>query len=575
MYLINKLSASFHKNLLERQRQLLSFHRRYERFTLRRSSTTSPQSGSEVQNKENHEGVNHAVAEEVGGMSRRLAQMTDGILDHGGRSAEKAIEEAGFSEELKRQLEERIKDGKFKSDHSAAIVQLNTPVSIALYSKSTALTAAQPSAGQGTRDIATAQPWTGVETVEDSVLRMLTDAKKPLRITTASKTPIPRGSALSVDMRMKKAVQKSRGQRLANARDRTSVYALTQDPNLSEHEKEQMRKQLKERFTPSARSMPGTVQGLAALANERIEDAISRGQFKNIPRGKGKNIERDYTASSPFLDTTEYFMNKIIQKQEIVPPWIEKQQELVRAAAVFRSRLRADWKRHAARTIASKGGLLETQIARAEANAAAEAAINPRTRKIEKITKISKDGRVSQIAIDATPAPSPKPEVTNTITKPPDSNPDTDIQSATTNPQPATNTKEEPTPNTAPPPPLPNPFRDPKWEALERGYHALAITSLNNLTRSYNLQAPQLAEKPYFSLARELAACYADIAPLLPAEIRARATTPTAHPEAAHLWAQRSGGWRGLSGAGGVRVVDSTKPHYGFRQFWRDFWGRG
>lgn len=76
-------------------------------------------------------------------------------------------------------------------------------------------------------------------------------------------------------------------------------------------------------------------------------------------------MERDYNANSPFLDTTEYFMNKIIQKQEIVPPWIEKQQELVKSATVFRSRIRKDWKRHAARVIASKGGGLQEQVRRA------------------------------------------------------------------------------------------------------------------------------------------------------------------------------------------------------------------
>src|SRR5436853_1608427 len=114
----------------------------------------------------------------------------------------------------------------------------------------------------------------------------------------------------------------SAGQRLANARDKTSVYALAQQVDMTEEEREKMRKELKERFLPAARSMPTTLQGLTSLANEKIEDAIARGQFSNIPRGKGMNVERDYNANSPFLDTTEYFMNKIIQKQEIVPPWI-------------------------------------------------------------------------------------------------------------------------------------------------------------------------------------------------------------------------------------------------------------
>jgi hypothetical protein len=70
---------------------------------------------------------------------------------------------------------------------------------------------------------------------------------------------------------------------------------------LNEEEREAMRREFKERFAPAARAMPNTVTGLAALANERIEDAIARGQFKNIPRGKG--VERDRRADNPFVDT--------------------------------------------------------------------------------------------------------------------------------------------------------------------------------------------------------------------------------------------------------------------------------
>ena len=61
-------------------------------------------------------------------MSSRLNQMTEESLSHGGREAEKFVEEAGFSEELKRQLEERINDNTFKSDYPAAFAQMNMPV---------------------------------------------------------------------------------------------------------------------------------------------------------------------------------------------------------------------------------------------------------------------------------------------------------------------------------------------------------------------------------------------------------------------------------------------------------------
>ena len=63
-------------------------------------------------------------------MSRRLAEMTDESIEQGGRSAQKAVEEAGFSEELKRRLEARIVDGKFKSENPAAFAQIKMPVCI-------------------------------------------------------------------------------------------------------------------------------------------------------------------------------------------------------------------------------------------------------------------------------------------------------------------------------------------------------------------------------------------------------------------------------------------------------------
>ena len=63
-----------------------------------------------------------------GAMSRRLAEMTDENIEQGGRSAQKAVEESGFSEDLKRQLEQRILDSKFKSDNPGAFSKLTMPV---------------------------------------------------------------------------------------------------------------------------------------------------------------------------------------------------------------------------------------------------------------------------------------------------------------------------------------------------------------------------------------------------------------------------------------------------------------
>lgn len=375
---------------------------------------------------------------------------------------------------------------------------------------------------------------------------------------------------------MRKAVEKTSGERLANARDKTSMYALSQDSTMTEKERAQMRKQLKERFTAGARPMPASIQGLAALANERIEDAIARGQFKNIPRGKGTNIERDYTASSPFLDTTEYFMNKIIQKQDIVPPWIEKQQELVKTAATFRSRLRADWKRHAARMIASKGGSLETQVRRAEAYAAAEAAYNPKAVKTESFTEIGAEGKLAQLTVTETQAPQDALEdskitVTEAPLVPPTTKEPEGTTLSTTGLDNAPIIPESSEPSTPPSPTRIFPFRDPDWEKLELAYHTLALTSLNNLTRSYNLMAPDLAKKPYFNLQRELKSCFADVASQLPSEIRERAEAPARIK--VEVLGHRPGGVLERFATDKAKVYDTKRPNYGFKEFWKDLWG--
>lgn len=221
--------------------------------------------------------------DEEGAMSRRLADLTGDSLETGGRGARKVVEEAGFNEDLKRKLEDRLAGARFREENRSALAQAQMPTS----------------AGKASRDIAGAQPWTGEESVEDAALRMLVDTHKPLK--RPARIPSARGPPPKVDTARPRS-KASSGARLANARDKTSFYEVMKDPSMSEKEREQMRKEIKERFSPAARAVPATIQGLASLANERIEDAIARGQFKNLPRGK--KVERDYNASSPFIDTT-------------------------------------------------------------------------------------------------------------------------------------------------------------------------------------------------------------------------------------------------------------------------------
>ncbi|KAJ5466433.1 hypothetical protein N7530_010220 [Penicillium desertorum] len=426
-------------------------------------------------------------------MGRRLAQMTEDAMLEGGRSAQRNIEQAGFSEELKNELAERIAASSFRSEYAAAHSIVEMPAA----------------AGQGTRENAVAPKWTGTERVEDTTLRMLDDASKPIRM--PYKIPDP-----------------SRGERLAEAKERTSTYTLSRAPGLSEEEREDMRREMREQLTPGAHSMPISISGLSSLANERIEDAIARGQFKKIRRGKGVNTKTDHNASNAFIDTTEYFMNKIIQQQEIVPPWIEKQQQLGSELSRFRERLRADWRRHAAMLIASKGGSLDVQMKRAKAYAAAEARLADREKLEASFGEDTSKSETSQGS----------PTVTN---------------------------DSEETEDLAHLPPL----RDPGYLAIERSYHELAVKQINTLTRSYNLQAPPSAHKPYINLDRELNACYAAVAPELAEEIKRRATERARPTSIVPPASSSKFGSLGMAQSVRVHEEDQSKG-YGMKELWRD-----
>jgi hypothetical protein len=515
---------------------------------------------------------------EEGAMTRRFRAMSEEALESDPSGASKTVEAAGFSDDLRRQLEERIASANFRSEHRNAFAEIELSSKV----------------GRGSRDIATAEAWTGEESIQDASLRMLTDAHKPLRGSSGRGGRIPGPSApLPKRVDTGRRSGKAQGVRLADARDRSGLYSSLRESEIDEQEKEKRFQELKERFSPNGRTVvPGTVQGLTNLANQRIEDAIARGQFKNISM-RGKKMERDYNMSNPFLDTTEYFLNKMIQKQEIVPPWIEKQQELVSAATKFRTRLRLDWKRHAARMIASAGGSLNDQIRRAEAYAKAEAIANPTEKKEEVLNTVDSAGHVSQISLSgeltvpvdtsSTPTAPAAPlveeitvEKTPLSSLPSQDSPESQIFSTNT-----PTTKEDPPALTVPlttavpssVPPAPYPYRDPAWESLEHSYLKLTIESLNSITRSYNLQAPDLAKKPYFSLARELKACYADVAPLIPGEIRDRALGPKARVDVVMGGGGGKGVLEGLVGEKAKIRDEIEGKRYGFRQLWKDVFG--
>ncbi|KAM3416461.1 hypothetical protein BST61_g8056 [Cercospora zeina] len=484
-------------------------------------------------------------------MTRKLEQLSEESLTTGGRSARKAVEEmggaAGFSEDLRQQLEGKIAAADFRNEYAGAISQANLPGNAPKYA----------------RDTAGAEPWTGTESVADASLRMLNDSHRPM----------PRGGLPRQADTGRSKTKYSDGVRIANAREKANKYSKDDMKGMTDEEREKFRQEVQARFLPGARQVAASVQGIVSLANQRIEDAIARGQFKNLPRGQ--KIERDHNASSPFIDTTTYLMNKMIKKQEIVPPWIEKQQEVIATANTFRKRLRSDWRRHVSRAITSRGGSLESHVKLAEEYAFAESLENPSKEQIEKMNAIDNQGHLSQITISGELKPGNSDDATQT-------DEEIKVLEQTFNDDGTLKSTEEQinvhTQHTvlsqAPPPDAPRrptvpPFRDSQWEKTELSYHRLAIKQLNDLTRSYNLMAPNLAKKPYFSLERELRSCFADVAPQVAAAIHDRATAPKV--KGVEVIGHRAGSVLdkfAMDGAG--HVYDERKPQYGFREFWRD-----
>jgi hypothetical protein len=140
-----------------------------------------------------------------------------------------------------------------------------------------------------TRDIAADTPWTGEEAQHDSVLRMLIDKHKPLR----QPAPKPTLSSLPLKGAKKPVTPKTSTGRVLAAKEASQGYSL-----------------LKEKLSPGFHAMPATMEGLASLAEERIQDARARGEFKNLP-GRGKPAPKHHLDDSPYLDRTGNFPRDI------------------------------------------------------------------------------------------------------------------------------------------------------------------------------------------------------------------------------------------------------------------------
>jgi len=190
---------------------------------------------------------------EKGALYRRLEQATEDALTSGGRAGWRAVEDAGFSEELKAKLYDKVAAAKLNSVEGVGGVNI------------------APGAGAGTRLHADGKHWTGEESHEDAALRMLDDSKRKL-------PPELRGRSVVAPPTLGRVGggQVGKVKRAAAARELASSYRI-EGKGLTEGEREEFLRELRERFQPGARALPNTISGLASLANERYVAMPGRG----------------------------------------------------------------------------------------------------------------------------------------------------------------------------------------------------------------------------------------------------------------------------------------------------------
>ncbi|PWN96166.1 hypothetical protein FA09DRAFT_310877, partial [Tilletiopsis washingtonensis] len=90
--------------------------------------------------------------------------------------------------------------------------------------------------------------------------------------------------------------------------------------------------------------------GYSSLANERIQEAMRSGAFRNNSL-RGSKLQTLDEESNPYLSREERLMNRLVKRQGAAPPFVELNSELEAAHTGFRAKLIDAWVRRASRML--------------------------------------------------------------------------------------------------------------------------------------------------------------------------------------------------------------------------------
>ncbi|CCE92771.1 DUF1992 domain-containing protein TDEL_0E05280 [Torulaspora delbrueckii] len=170
------------------------------------------------------------------------------------------------------------------------------------------------------KDIALSKPWGGDEDPRDTSLRMLVDSvAKPLNRSARVQGNL--GFTKVVDQLSEpRKVRASRRMRrkLEDAQDNVLKYQRDKGQDSDKSEQLEFRTLYAEKFTPL-----GSFEKLRSLADQRIEESRKHGAFDNLENLRGKPVEMPRL--NQHVDRTEHYLNNMLIRQKITPPWIESQ----------------------------------------------------------------------------------------------------------------------------------------------------------------------------------------------------------------------------------------------------------
>lgn len=189
------------------------------------------------------------------------------------------------------------------------------------------------------KDIYNSIPWSGTESVYDSNLRMIVDSKPK---------PINDPASLAYKKR-----NPTNNEKLAMARDISLDYKVNKPQKgkdkdgYNNDDDDGFREMYRERLLgPSMliNHSSTSVDFVEMLASNKINAKIDQttGKFEtdDMQNVRGKPLEKQHLVN---CTDSNYFMNQVLNKQEVLPPWIESQQNLNRNIAQFRRNLIEMW----------------------------------------------------------------------------------------------------------------------------------------------------------------------------------------------------------------------------------------